>query len=88
VGDGGGGDLLEDGGFDGFETGRAVGVEVGQRALAEGLAAVEVAQDFCCSLEGHELVLAQIHGRAFEAGAVLHGGGGFGWEGGAVDATA
>ena len=32
--------------------------------------------------------MAQIHGGAFEAGAVLHGGGGFGREGGAVDATA
>ena len=88
VGDGGGGDLLEDSGFKGLEPGRAVGVEVGQRALAEGFAAVEVAQDFAGSLEGYELVLAQIDGGAFEAGAVLHGGGGFGREGGSVDATA
>ena len=88
VGDERGGDLLEDGGFDGLEPGGAVGVEIGQCALAEGFAAVEVAQDFGGSLEGQELVLAQIHGGAFEAGAVLHRGGGFGREGGAVDATA
>ncbi len=86
--DGGVGDLLEDGGFDGLEACGAVGFEVGQRALAEGFAAVEVAQDFAGSLEGQELVFAQIHGGAFEAGAVLHGGGCFGREGGAVDATA
>jgi len=88
VGDGRVGDLLEDGSFDGREAGGAVGVEIGQRALAEGFAAVEVAQDFAGSLEGQELVLAQIDGGAFEAGAVLHGGGSLGREGGAVDATA
>ena len=34
--------MLEDGGLNGFEAGRADGMEVGQRTLAEGFAAVEV----------------------------------------------
>jgi len=79
---------IADGSIDRFQPPRAIGVEVGQGALAEAAAAEEVAHDLAEPLTGQQMVVAQIDDQALQAGTILHRGCDFRREGGAVDAAA
>jgi len=61
---GGGGGQVADGRLNRLQPLGTVGFEVGERALAEGLAGEEVAHDLGEPVEGQELVLAQIDAHA------------------------
>ena len=74
--------------IDRFEPPGAIGAEVRQGALTEALATEEVTHDLGEPVGGQQLVVAQIDGRALDAGTILHGGCGFRRERGAVEAAA
>jgi len=74
--------------IDRFEPAGAIGAEVCQGALTEALATEEVTHDLGEPVGGQQLVVAQIDGRALDAGTILHGGCGFRRERGAVEAAA
>jgi len=79
---------IADKGIDRFEPPGAIGAEVRQGALTEALATEEVTHDLGKPVGGQQLVVAQIDGRALDAGTILHGGCGFRRERGAVEAAA
>jgi hypothetical protein len=74
--------------IDRFEPPGTIGAEVCQGALTEALATEQVTHDLGEPVGGQQLVVAQIDGRALDAGSILHGGYGLRRERGAVDAAA